>query len=763
MPVLGQATSQVVSEGVPLSRQRALDRFTLARSFLLAHCRPKQLLTVGAAGCILLATSLLQGCGGGGGDQVNRQAAPTQTETITDAPQEAASTLTGTVAVGHAVVGATVRARCQGGQVSSHALTDAQGGFSIDMIGVRAPCMVQASGGTAGGTPVTQALHGVALSPGLVQINPITELGLAHTWGAAPASRFNGFDGLVGVPTRAVLDSTRAWLLAQLDAMGLASPTEEPFNGPFAIGDDNDQMLDALANVMRSHHANLNDLRQAAQSGIELQATLDQARAIELARQQAEEQAREAAAAAEAEADTLRGQALAAQPVTQARVTVRCAAGQPQSGTVTDSQGQFAVRLYGASLPCLIEVAGGQSGGQPYPLPLHGWVDARQSRLALVTPLSELILNHVLASSPSEAMSTFGTASTPSTSTIDAAMNWMSVQLDNLALPTLPAATLTGPLSSATETSVTSLLGRLHDKDSTLAAVLPVARQHGSLHDAIEADRAVSITFEARSGETPIACGQVIPDMGSTGASGRLMDFRFYISEAQLVREDGSLQTIKLGANTAWQHTASNGDSVTLIDLEDASDTCAEEGSTPKNALLNGSVPAGRYTGLKMTLGVPQALNHSDTAKAPAPLDSTAMGWGWQAGRKFMKVELTEATAGTWPARSATFYVHLGSTNCVGSPALGTVQCAIPNRGAIRLDNFDSRNHKVVVDLKTLLGGTNVTINQGGSGGCMSQGTDLDCLHVFEALGIAWASNGSGTGLPLDEGRTQTVFRKVSK
>ena len=68
-----------------------------------------------------------------------------------------------------------------------------------------------------------------------------------------------------------------------------------------------------------------------------------------------------------------------------------------------------------------------------------------------------------------------------------------------------------------------------------------------------------------------------------------------------------------------------------------------------------------------------------------------------------------------------------------------------------------------MVDIQALLAGTNVTINQGGSGGCMSQGTDLDCLHVFEALGIDWSSNGQGTGLPLDGGRTQTVFRRVDK
>nr|WP_256388641.1 MbnP family protein [Methylosinus sp. R-45379] len=30
------------------------------------------------------------------------------------------------------------------------------------------------------------------------------------------------------------------------------------------------------------------------------------------------------------------------------------------------------------------------------------------------------------------------------------------------------------------------------------------------------------------------------------------------------------------------------------------------------------------------------ALNHSNLATAPAPLDVQGMNWGWQAGRKFI-------------------------------------------------------------------------------------------------------------------------------
>ncbi|WP_371441460.1 MbnP family protein [Methylosinus sp. R-45379] len=61
---------------------------------------------------------------------------------------------------------------------------------------------------------------------------------------------------------------------------------------------------------------------------------------------------------------------------------------------------------------------------------------------------------------------------------------------------------------------------------------------------------------------------------------------------------------------------------------------------------MTGGVPAGKYKGLVFTVGVPSlakdaqgndvALNHSNLATAPAPLDVQGMNWGWQAGRKFI-------------------------------------------------------------------------------------------------------------------------------
>jgi uncharacterized repeat protein (TIGR04052 family) len=161
---------------------------------------------------------------------------------------------------------------------------------------------------------------------------------------------------------------------------------------------------------------------------------------------------------------------------------------------------------------------------------------------------------------------------------------------------------------------------------------------------------------------------------------------------------------------------------------------------------------------------VPFALNHSDYAAATKPLDSQAMAWSWQSGRKFAKIEVTDpaGTAGTWTAK--TFNFHLGSTGCTGNPASGqTVSCSTPNRMDFKLASFNPSTQKIAVDVKALVAGTNITVNQAGAAGCMSGGTDPECLHVFESLAIDWKADGTGTGQPINGGAAQTLFKVVAK
>ncbi|MDD2547342.1 MAG: metallo-mystery pair system four-Cys motif protein [Burkholderiaceae bacterium] len=283
----------------------------------------------------------------------------------------------------------------------------------------------------------------------------------------------------------------------------------------------------------------------------------------------------------------------------------------------------------------------------------------------------------------------------------------------------------------------------------------------------------VQIQFAAVAGSQAVGCGTPLTGLGSTGATAQLRDLRFYIANAALVRADGVEVPVTLGANDAWNLTVGQ-DRVTLIDLENATGACpSATGTAGTNAVLKGQVPAGNYTGVKLSLGVPFALNHSDWANpatTSAPLDIQALAWSWQGGRKFAKIEVTDplaaspvGTPGKWSA--STFNVHLGSTGCVGNPATGTQVsgCAAPNRMEFTLPQFNPATQKIAVDLQALLASTDITANTTGTAaGCMSGGTDPECLNVFKALAIDWQADGKGTGLPVQGGASQTVFRAVA-
>ena len=163
-------------------------------------------------------------------------------------------------------------------------------------------------------------------------------------------------------------------------------------------------------------------------------------------------------------------------------------------------------------------------------------------------------------------------------------------------------------------------------------------------------------------------CGTRLTGVGSGKVNAELRDLRFYVSNVALINAQGQAVPLTLDAND-WQ-----SQDVALIDLEDASGTCAEAGTPAMNSLLQGTVPAGNYRGLQWTVGVPARLNHSDHASAGKPLDIQAMAWSWQAGRKFVKIEINPEGGVARPAPAAagkTFFVHIGSTGCTGNPVTG--------------------------------------------------------------------------------------------
>ena len=266
------------------------------------------------------------------------------------------------------------------------------------------------------------------------------------------------------------------------------------------------------------------------------------------------------------------------------------------------------------------------------------------------------------------------------------------------------------------------------------------------------ADMTVTIPFAAEIGGKPFSCAETLTGLGSTGAEAQAVDFRLFVSEAALVKADGSLQPIALEQDGQWQL-----DGLALLDFEDASGNCAS-GTKGTNTTLRGTVPEGDYMGLAFTVGVPFAQNHGDPTLLPSPLNITAMFWNWQGGYKFVRIDLVPtammgmtaeagAEAGGGHGMAKGWFLHLGSTMCdAASKTEAPKACANENRMAIRLDGFDPAANTVVIDPAPVLAEADLTVNAPEtSPGCMSFPKDADCMTVMGKLGLPYMDVPAGT------------------
>jgi uncharacterized repeat protein (TIGR04052 family) len=255
----------------------------------------------------------------------------------------------------------------------------------------------------------------------------------------------------------------------------------------------------------------------------------------------------------------------------------------------------------------------------------------------------------------------------------------------------------------------------------------------------------VAIHFKGVVASEDFACGHSYKGIGTTKSTIKPIDFRFYIHNVRVLDETGKSVPVDLTQDDKWQL-----DNLALIDFEDATGGCGN-GTPETNTVVLGTLPAGhRYSGLTFTVGVPFEKNHTDLTTMPSPLNMTGLAWVWNAGRKFMRVEV--ATTG----KPRGYVLHLGSTGCTPNQTKITVptSCLNPNRPEVSFAAFDPQKDQVVVDLAALLQGTDVDGEPGKpGGGCMSNPHDPDCAAMFARLGLAF---GDAAATP------QTVFRVKS-
>lgn len=275
------------------------------------------------------------------------------------------------------------------------------------------------------------------------------------------------------------------------------------------------------------------------------------------------------------------------------------------------------------------------------------------------------------------------------------------------------------------------------------ALVLPFATAQES--------QAVKLRFASAVNGAAFACGKNYSNIGTAKSTITPSDFRFFVSEVELLTQEGKAVPLTLDQDGIWQYK-----NVALVDLEDGSGPCSN-GTKAMHAEVSGSAPRGNYTGVRFTMGVPFELNHGDPTIAPSPLNITAMFWNWQGGYKFLKADMNStgvtpkpamqkmtmehgAPAGRGDGEASGYSLHLGSTLCAASSQTESPSaCKNPNRVSVTFDKFDLGKNVVVADLGVVLAGANVDHNTPNtSPGCMSFPKDADCPSVMAALGLAY-------------------------
>jgi uncharacterized repeat protein (TIGR04052 family) len=167
------------------------------------------------------------------------------------------------------------------------------------------------------------------------------------------------------------------------------------------------------------------------------------------------------------------------------------------------------------------------------------------------------------------------------------------------------------------------------------------------------------------AGTTPVEIRFGVAD----GDAATIRSLQFYVHAIELIDEHGKPEPFRFAAAEPWQN-----ERVALIDL-------SGDSAMARHASVQGTVAGGRqkYSGIRLTVGVPFDLNHTNPLTAAPPLDRGEMFWNWQSGHKFLRADLAVANH-EWA-------FHVGSTGCSSASALRppAQSCAQPNEMHIEL------------------------------------------------------------------------------
>lgn len=121
-----------------------------------------------------LTAVALAGCGGG--------------SSTASGQASQSSAISGTAAVGYAIVGAAVNVKCASAAPVPSSSTSSAGALQIDLTGSTFPCALEVTGGTINSVANTVAYHSIAMVAGNVNVTPLTDLLVANLAGSTTPS-----------------------------------------------------------------------------------------------------------------------------------------------------------------------------------------------------------------------------------------------------------------------------------------------------------------------------------------------------------------------------------------------------------------------------------------------------------------------------------------------------------------------------------------------------------------------------------------------
>ncbi|MGJ7570924.1 hypothetical protein ACSFBX_10355 [Variovorax sp. RB2P76] len=234
----------------------------------------KNIIRVAASCAVILA---LTGCGGGGGSG-GGAGFPIGVISPTTPPTspEPAVMSSGTAAVGLPIVGGQVAMKCASGTTMT-AVTESTGAWQASARNSDYPCVIQVSGGTAGGVERTTSLYSIASGPGVSNITPLTDLFVAALSGQEPGAWFasvtNGALSGAITPTRLseALGKVK-WAIATLPGKLSLPDGFDPITTGFHAtkGDAADGLLEVYGLALTTARVTQADASRAAATGTAL-------------------------------------------------------------------------------------------------------------------------------------------------------------------------------------------------------------------------------------------------------------------------------------------------------------------------------------------------------------------------------------------------------------------------------------------------------------------------------------------------------------